>query len=337
MVGLAGTRANHHVQPLSLRAGDPLDDAAAQQAYFDAIAAGGYVSFFEGFTASPWDDARSTISGGTHVAVSVDSQGITWRSSDGDYITTADASSGVTPWHIYSKGGSPEESLHAVPATLIGESSSTLYGIGMWVSGGPPDKGVLHVILDDTLDLKFQRITGYDNNVPPEPIKETMRLSSAKQFYGVLAPDGFTKFQLLEVEGTLTDQVLMWAADFTFAEAPTPGDADGDRVVDAADYISWKRHFGTPSGDAHRGRLRRQRQRRPRRPVNPQSQPRPSSRPARPQRGRRLHPRAGHVGSARSRRPAPAHPPPTIRVLKRRRQSQSLLGTLVAGLSLFAR
>lgn len=201
---------------------DPDTDAAAQQAYLDAVDAAGYAALFEGFTDAPWDAARSTVVGGQHVATSITNQGITWHSSVGDFITTSDASSGVTPWHIYSKGGSPQEQLHAVPATIIGESAQPLYGIGMWVSGGPPAKGKLHLIIDDATTFKFERITGYQNGDPQEPIKETIRLQSGKQFFGVIVPAGFTKFQLLETEGVLEDQVLMWGADFTFAATPVP-------------------------------------------------------------------------------------------------------------------
>jgi hypothetical protein len=217
----------------------PVDDQAAQEAYLNAAIAGGYSTFFEGFSGSMWDAARSTIVGGPHVATSIVSKDITWRSSDGDYITTADSAYGVTEWNLYSKGGSPQEGLHAVPATIIGQSATTLYGIGMWVSGGPPGKGKLHLIIDDTYDLKFQQITGYENGDPEEPMKETLRLTSGKQFFGAIVPQGFTKFQLLEVSGALEDQVLMWASDFIFAGpwTPTvPGDANGDGSVNLKDY-----------------------------------------------------------------------------------------------------
>jgi hypothetical protein len=195
-----------------------------------------------------WDAARSTIVGGPHVATSIVSKDITWRSSEGDYITTADSAYGVTPWNLYSKGGSPQERLHAVPATIIGQSTSTLYGIGMWVSGGPPGKGKLHLILDDTYDLKFQQIVGYENGDPEEPMKETIRLTSGKQFFGAIVPQGFTKFELLEVSGVLEDQVLMWASDFIFASSWTPsvsGDANGDGSVDDRDYRLLRHEFGS--------------------------------------------------------------------------------------------
>lgn len=207
--------------------GSPATDAGAQAAFLNAVASAGYSTFFEGFTSSPWNAARSSITEGESVAASIQSQGITWCSSAGDFITTSAANSGVTPWHLYSVGGTPEEALHAVPATLIGESVRPLYGIGVWVGGGPPLKGKLNVILDDARVAAFQQNIGYDSNVPPEPIKETIRLDSTKQFFGVLDPQGFTKFQLLETEGVLSDQVLMWTADVTFAYVPEPRSVSG--------------------------------------------------------------------------------------------------------------
>ena len=193
--------------------GDPASSAAAEAAYLAAIPGAGYAAFTEGFSASAFDPGRIYPS----TAVSLTNQGITWHSSAGDYLGLSDAGSGVSPWLIYSKGGSPEES-HAVPATIFGESTRTLYGIGMWVNG---NKGKLHLILDDGAPMKFVMILGYDDNEPPEPIKSTIGLSNTPQFFGVIVPDGFTKFQLLEIDGTLEDQALMWASNFTFA-VPEP-------------------------------------------------------------------------------------------------------------------
>jgi hypothetical protein len=202
--------------------GDPADDEAAEQAFLDHLATAGYATIFEGFTDSAWDTARSTATGGTQVASSVTNLGTTWHSSPGDFITTSDANDGVSPWHLYSKGGSPLESLHAVPATIFGESVGPRYALGVWVSGGPPGKGKLQIILDDAIALNFEAVTGFENGNPQEPIKESLRLTSAKQFFGLIAPQGFTKFQLLETEGVLEDQVLMWAADVTLTTAPEP-------------------------------------------------------------------------------------------------------------------
>ncbi len=197
----------------ALSPGDPVDSTAAGAAYLSALSGAGYTTFTEGFTSSAFDPGRSPLWADT-----LTNQAITWHSSAGDHLSLSDAGGGASPWLIYSKGGSPQESLHAVPATIFGESTRTLYGIGMWVNG---NKGKMHLILDDTLDLKFVRIVGYDTNDPPEPFKETIGLSNTPQFFGVMVPDGFTKFQLLEVDGTLEDQALMWASNFTFA-TPEP-------------------------------------------------------------------------------------------------------------------
>jgi len=200
-----------------LTPGDPVDDQAAETAFLAAVSAEALPTFSEGFTDGAWDSVRTPLFG-----ASIVNQGITWHSSTGDHISLSDAGSGVSPWLIYSKGGTPQENLHAVPDTIIGESANTLYGIGVWVNG---HKGKLHIILDDTIDLKFERIVGYDTPDPPdppEPIKQTLVLGNTPQFFGILATEGFTKFQLLEVSGTLEDQALMWSVDFTFAGVPEP-------------------------------------------------------------------------------------------------------------------
>jgi len=118
-------------------------------------------------------------------------------------------------------GHDPASGLHPVPNTLIGESATTLYGVGFWADG-TGTKGKIKVVLDDAVEVKFQRITGYDHNPPdpPEPIKETVRLTYTKEFYGVYAPDGFTRFQLLEFAGEFDEVVLMWMRTFTFAYLP---------------------------------------------------------------------------------------------------------------------
>jgi hypothetical protein len=225
--------------------GDPVDDQAAQTAYLNAVAAAGYSTFSEGFIGSQWDSVRSPVT-----ATSVVSRGINWHSSDGDFITTViDSDVAETRYQIYSKG-TAFGGLHAVPATIIGESNTMLYGIGMWVDASAP-KGKLHVVLDDTIDLKFRRVIGYDENPPdpPEPTKETVRLTHAKQFFGVLAPQGFMKFQLIEVGGTLEDAILMWATDFTFAVqiAPsTDGDLDDDGSVNDRDLNLLLSSFDSP-------------------------------------------------------------------------------------------
>ena len=94
--------------------------------------------------------------------------------------------------------------------------------------------------------MKFQRVTGFENGDPEEPIKETIRLDSAKQLFGAVVPQGFNTFRLLEVEGVLEDQKLMWAADFTLATSVftwdgttnpwgTPHWDDGSGVVSPSD------------------------------------------------------------------------------------------------------
>ncbi len=203
--------------------GDPIDDVAAEAVFMDVLSVAGYHVFDERFTGTQWDSVRSSITLGTHSATNIVSKGIDWHSSVGDFITTSAINSdNQAPWQIYSKetatGG-----LHAVPATIIGDSTQTLYGVGMWVSGS--FGGKLNMIFDGNTanPVSFKRITGYENNDPNEPIKESIFLDSSKQFFGVIVTEGFQTFQLLETEGVPEDQKLMWASKFKFATAvPEP-------------------------------------------------------------------------------------------------------------------
>ena len=233
---IVGTAAAQTTYNISANApGDPATHALAEAAYLTDLAGGGYGTFFEGFESAAWDGVRSTVVGGYHTAPSITNGGITWTTNPGDVITTSNQGSTSNPdWQIYGKGTDPGE-FHSVPGTLIGQSDRTLYGMGFWISGGPPGKGKINVILDDTTVVEFKQITGYENGDPEEPIKDPIFLGSAKVFFGLLEPVGFTKFEILELEGMLEDQVLVWADSFTFAVTQLAGDFDNDGDVDAND------------------------------------------------------------------------------------------------------
>jgi hypothetical protein len=58
-------------------------------------------------------------------------------------------------------------------------------------------------------------------------------------------PDGGT--EIYQTNRGLADNSIASSVS-TFEVAPLPGDANGDGVVDAADYVILKRHFGTSTG-----------------------------------------------------------------------------------------
>ena len=191
---------------------DPIDSVAAETAFLDATAAGGFSTFTEDFEDPVWNTTRSP-----NFAANIVNHGIDWHSSAGNHITTvgdSDSYEDPPPYMIYA-------ATHPIPNTLIGESTTRLYGIGFWADG-TGTKGKIKVILDDAVEVKFQRIIGYTQVPPdpPEPVKETVRLTYSKEFFGVYAPDGFNKFQLLEFAGEPDEHVLMWMRTFTFAYLP---------------------------------------------------------------------------------------------------------------------
>lgn len=211
--GVEPTTYNTH----AFSTNDPIDSIAAEVAFLDAVATGGFSTFSEDFEASVWNATRSP-----GYVISVLSHGITWHSSAGDGLrSTRDSDSYENPQPYMIWGHDPASEWHPVPNTVIGESETKLYGIGFWADG-TGTKGKIKVIFDDAFEEKFQRITGYDHNPPdpPEPIKETVRLDYSKEFFGVYVPEGFNKFQLLEFAGEPDEVVLMWMRTFTFAYLP---------------------------------------------------------------------------------------------------------------------
>lgn len=191
---------------------DPIDSVAAETVFLDAVTTGGFSTFTEDFEAPAWNTTRSPS-----FAANIVNHGIDWHSSAGNHITTlgdSDSFEDPPPFMIWAHN-------HPVPNTLIGESTTRLYGIGFWADG-TGTKGKIKVILDDAVEVKFQRIIGYTQVPPdpPEPEKETVRLDYSKEFFGVYAPDGFNKFQLLEFAGEFDEVVLMWMRTFTFAYLP---------------------------------------------------------------------------------------------------------------------
>jgi hypothetical protein len=196
----------------------PINSVAAETAFFNAATADGKKIFHEDFEGALWSETRSPDS-----ESSVVSHGITWHSSPGNGLRTvgdSDSYDNPPPYMIYATD-------HPVPNTLTGESTNTLYGIGFWADG-TGTKGKIKVIFDDSAVAVFKRIIGYtvEPPDPPEPVKETVRLTYSKEFFGVYFPDGFNKFQLLEYAGEFDEVVLMWMRTFSFAYLPPERSAD---------------------------------------------------------------------------------------------------------------
>lgn len=202
---------------------DPVGSIAAETLFLSDLSAAGLSVLTEDFEDIMWETTRSPSS-----AEHVISQGINWHSSEGNHIKTyGDSDSYEEPPPFMIWGHDPVNGLHPVPNTVIGESNTKLYAIGFWADG-TGTKGKIKVILDDTVEATFKRVTGFTQEPPdpPEPVTETVRLTYSKEFFGVYAPDGFNKFQLLEYAGEFDEVVLMWMRTFTFAYRPVTRTSD---------------------------------------------------------------------------------------------------------------
>ena len=194
------------------------------EAAFNQVVTSSFGEDFENEAA--WGAVRSA---GTTInaAATITHQGITWSSPD--RISTS-LGAGKTGYGLFAHE-------HQIPDRLAGESSELLLGIGFWArSNTPPAK--LHLVLDGGLTVDFNDTT----------------LSTTPIFYGVIVPEGFTRFELVEQEGTLGDAKLFSADSFTFARdtevnpPPPPGptdppagaaaDAGPNRVISEGDSLS---------------------------------------------------------------------------------------------------
>jgi hypothetical protein len=107
---------------------------------------------------------------------------------------------------------------------FIGTSVGTLIGVGGWLRSNTPPAKVQFVL------------TSPPN--PPEVVDfGDPTLSGAHRFFGVIDTRGFSTFEVVETEGVVGDQKLIFADDFTFAVtgAPLCGDGmdnDGDGLSD---------------------------------------------------------------------------------------------------------
>ncbi|MGD2064490.1 MAG: hypothetical protein PVF51_13030 [Nitrospirota bacterium] len=194
-----------------------------EAAYLNALSSFGYGATVESFEDdAAWGSARTTTSGGTHTAPSVGSQGITWTSNNpSSEVTTGDGDPRSGTWMFftlphgsYSDDGNPGND---VPDGFVGNSATTLYGVGGWLDTNTPFAaislsldGAPPVDFGETCDENGENCVGLDI------------IGTQKSFFGAIDSDGFTTFAYNETEGTIDDQKFIFADDFTFATVPEP-------------------------------------------------------------------------------------------------------------------
>jgi len=174
-----------------------------------------YTQSAESFEGSAWDSVRSAVLD-PNVAPSITNLGLTWQNRFFPVggVTTSDGGGNVHDgsWQFYASphGGYGLPGLDCtIPGacgdgfTVTSTGAGTLFGVGGWFTGasGPEIK----FLLDDQLVAG----AGGTGDI-------------LWQFFGVIDTDGFTRVEIMDSSGTLGDQNLLWADDFTFGVTAVP-------------------------------------------------------------------------------------------------------------------
>jgi hypothetical protein len=167
-----------------------------------------YSQAAESFEGSAWDSVRSQVTN-PQALPSITNLGLTWQNRffPTGGVTTSEGGGDVKDglWQFYA---SPHGAYNPGPACttpgvcsdgfkVTSTGAGTLFGVGGWFTGvsGPEIK----FLLDDTL------VTGAGGTG-----------TILWQFFGVIDTAGFTRVEIMDSSGTLDDQNLLWADDFTF-------------------------------------------------------------------------------------------------------------------------
>ena len=207
-------------------------------------ALGGATIVHEGFEDEPpWDAVRSTIFGGTHTAPSITNVGITWQSNHAaNEITTGPGAAYDGGWGFYSlphgdQSVNPTDNIHD---GFVGSSAITMNAVGGWFTGTANSN--LVVMLDGGAQIALGPVGG------------------SFQFYGVVVTGGtFTSFEFREIDGTLEDQRIIFADEFTIAGSfPAANNPPNGTIVQPAgnptiavnQSVTFSGTASDPDGDA---------------------------------------------------------------------------------------
>ena len=207
--------------------------------FHDALTTLGYTATHEGFEDdAAWGSVRSSIVDGFHSAPSISNLGMTWTSNYlAGGITTGEGPvrSGVYGFYSYPHGSysTPDP---GTDCDVPGEC-----GDG-W--RGTPDNGVF-IAMGGYVDTNtpYAKLGMFIGQYPDNPVDfgETCdefgencvpnsTIGTAKEFFGVIDPDGFSAFEYRELEGKTEppfggDLKYIFADDFYFVIALPPAPA----------------------------------------------------------------------------------------------------------------
>ena len=196
--------------------------------YLNAISLVGTPTLLEGFEDDAfWGDVRSTIVGGTHTALSVTANGVTWTSNNTvSQVTSGPGAARTGDWGFFTLP-------HGDYANGIGDgfrlsASTSLVAAGGWIETNTPFAEI-NLVLNGSTILDFG-----DPTIGTTPL-----------FFGVVETAGFRSIEFREIEGAIDEQKFIFADDFTIAGPSINGDYNQDSVIDAADYVIWRKGLGT--------------------------------------------------------------------------------------------
>ena len=203
--------------------------------FHNALALLGYTATHEGFEDdATWGSVRSSIVDGFHAVPSVSSLGMTWTSNYlAGGITTGEGPvrSGVYGFYSYQHGS------YAAPDPGTDCAVPGECGDGF---RGSPDSGTF-IAMGGYIDTNtpYAELGMFIGQYPENPVdfgetcdgggscSPNATIGTAKEFFGVIDPDGFTQFEYRELEGKTEppfggDLKYIFADDFYFVIAQPP-------------------------------------------------------------------------------------------------------------------
>jgi hypothetical protein len=201
-----------------------------QEAYLNALTSLEYDAIHEGFEDdTAWGSVRSTIAGGTFTAPGITNLGVTWTANNlSSEITTGQGPAHCGTWGFYSRPhGSYENPDPGTDCFVPGDCgdgvrgaavNGEFYAIGGWWDTNTPF-AKLGLFLGNYPD---NPVDFGETCVPPgsEDCFDNAIIGTSQEFFGVIEPAGFTKFEFRELEGKLEpgggDVKFIFSDDFYF-------------------------------------------------------------------------------------------------------------------------
>ncbi|MCP3964350.1 MAG: hypothetical protein GY719_41510 [bacterium] len=215
-----------------------------QAAFLNDLASLGHAAVHEGFeNDSVWGDVRTP-----NTAASVTNLGVTWTANNlSSQVTTSNGAARSGLWGLYSSPhGSYTDPDPGTDCFVPGECGDgfrgsavdgVLYGIGGWIDTNTPfaKVGLFRGTYPDN-PVDFGETCDPDG----ENCSDNAIIGTTPEFFGMIDPAGFERFEYRELEGKLEpfggDIKLIFSDDFYFAVGVAAIFTDG---FESGDLSAW--------------------------------------------------------------------------------------------------